>query len=125
MSHNNVCENPGVEGGRQTDVLMAQWVGKIAQSHIKSRKAPKRGLGAGTAVIAYLPCARVLWRKTKNQEPNSWQVAFVLRRRDVPAWTVVNYAVPWEAASFHKQVETGDYFHRLLQPSEHWGAGSR
>lgn len=60
MSHNNVCENPRVEGGRQTDVLMAQRVGKIAQSHSKSRKAPKRGLGAGTAAIAYLPCAGVL-----------------------------------------------------------------
>lgn len=43
MSHNNVCENPGVEGGGQTDVRMAQQEGKIAQSHIKSRKAPREG----------------------------------------------------------------------------------
>lgn len=53
MPHNNVCENPGVEGSGQTDVLMAQRMGKIAQSHISLEK-PKRGLGAGAAVIACL-----------------------------------------------------------------------
>lgn len=95
MSH--VSANPGVEGGEQTDVLLVQQVGETAesQSHIKSRKAPRERARSQTAVFAYLQCAGSYGQepRTKNQEPNSRQVAFVLRRRDFLAWTAVNYAV--------------------------------
>lgn len=68
-----------------------------------SLEKPQERARSRTAAIAYSPCAGVLWRRTKNQEPDSRQVAFVLRRRDFLAWTAVNYAVPWEAASFHSR----------------------
>lgn len=92
MSH--VSANPGVEGGEQTDVLLVQQVGETAesQSHIKPRKAPRESEEPDRCLCLSAVCW-VLWTRTKNQEPNSRQVAFVLRRRDFLAWTAVNYAV--------------------------------
>lgn len=68
MSH--VCENPGVEGGGQTDVLMAQRVGKTAESqgHIKSRKAPREGEEPDCCHCLFAVC----WGPVeKNQEPRA------------------------------------------------------